>query len=146
MHPAVGHQPKQMQPAAARDRFTDRFQQNRVFIERTVTNALIDADEILQDDAPASHDHVSDLGISHLPVRQAHGGTAGLQLGERMFGEQGVQPRSPRLCQGIVLGVGVDADPVQDDQDSGAATIHRLIIARRRTPAQAVKCRPQTLG
>ena len=129
MHSAIGHQAKQVQPAAARDRFADRFQQNRVFIERVVANVLIDADKILQDDAPASHNHVSDLGIPHLPVRQAHGGTAGLQLGERMFGEQGVQPRSLRLRQSIVLGVGVDADPVQDDQDSRAATIHRLIIA-----------------
>ena len=124
MHSAVRYQADQVQPAAPCSCFAERFPKHRVFVERAVVDALVDADEILQDDAPASHDHVPDFGVSHLPVRQAHRGAAGLQLGECAFGEKGVQPRGAGLHQGVVLGVGVDADPVQDDQDGGTATIH----------------------
>ncbi|MNJ81652.1 hypothetical protein D3C77_805620 [compost metagenome] len=61
-----------MHGLASTGRLVHRAGEHRVAEELAITNGLGDAGEVLVDDTAGTEVHVADLGVAHLPVRQAH--------------------------------------------------------------------------
>jgi hypothetical protein len=70
---AVGHQADEMERVFAAGDAVHRCGQGGTLEELSVSNALVDARQVLIDNAAGTHVHVSDLGVTHLAGGQADG-------------------------------------------------------------------------
>ncbi len=82
-------------PLAAGDRL-HRCQQGRIGKEIAVGNTFADLGQILIDDTPGADIKVPDLGIPHLPVRQADIEPGSGQGRGRILSKEGIEMRGPR--------------------------------------------------
>ena len=98
VHAARRNEAEEVQCAARLLRTHDGMEQRLVLEERTVGDRLRDARELLVDDASCADVRMPDLGVAHLPVRQADVLTRCLQLGMRVFCREAVQ--NGRLSNG----------------------------------------------
>ncbi len=119
VHAAVGHEADEVERIAAASDAIHRRDERRVLEKITVADALVDAREVLVDDAAGAHVHVADLGVAHLARRQADGFARGDELGVRIAHEQLVEHGRPRHRDGVVRALGADAPAVEDDQGDG---------------------------
>ena len=121
---AVGQQADEVQRvlAVARTR-SMAADERRVREELAVPDALVDAREVLVDDAAGAHVHVADLGVAHLAGGQADGFARRDQLRVRIALEQLVVDGRARQRDGVVLAFGADAPAVEDDQDERAGRV-----------------------
>ena len=87
-----------------------------VLQELVVADGHVDLDEVLIDHAAGAQVHVSDLGVAHLPVRQADVFAAGLQVAGRIFRAQGVDRRRALRPDGVGIIVFALAPTVEDHQ------------------------------
>ncbi len=116
MHPAVGQQPGQVQPAAGSLGFGDALQQHRVAEEIAVQDRLGDAGQILVDHPAGTDVEMTDLGVAHLALRQPHRHARSSDLHMGILFQQSGQIGGDRLGNGVVLGAGVDAPAIQNHQ------------------------------
>src|SRR5690606_20553862 len=91
---------------------------------------LVDTGQVLVHDPAGPHVRVPDLGVAHLPGRQADRLTGGDQLGVRVAGQQPVEHRLARHGDGVVPAFGADPEAVEHDQDErGHAAGNRARMA-----------------
>ena len=76
----------------------------------------VDARELLMHHAAGADVEMPDLGVAHLPLRQAHGLPRRFELGVRAGFEQLVENRRGRQRNGISGTRGGQAQAVHDDQ------------------------------
>ncbi len=112
MHAAVGDQPDEVDALGALQRGDQRL----VAGERAVGDGVVDALEVLAHDRSRAEIEVTDLGVAHLPRRQADVLAAGAQLGVRVLGPQPVHDRRVGLRHGVALALGRQAPAVEDDE------------------------------
>ena len=68
---AVGDEADEVQRVPAVGGAIHRGDERRVGEEIAVADALVDARQVLVDDAAGAHVHVADFGVAHLPGGQA---------------------------------------------------------------------------
>ena len=83
VHAAIRDEAEQVQLAAAFLRVRDGVLQRRVLLELAVADRLVDARDLLVDDAARADVEVPDFGVAHQPARQADVFAARLQRGPR---------------------------------------------------------------
>src|SRR5690554_183571 len=83
----------------------DNFQQSRIARQAVVSDGLADTAKVLINDATGTDVHVADLGVAHLPIRQAYKFTGSLYVGMTANGVQVVPGRRIGAADGVVLGV-----------------------------------------
>ena len=91
VHAARRNEAEEVKCAARLLRAVDGVEQSLVLEERALGDRLRDARELLVDDAPCADVRMPDLGVAHLPVRQADVLARRLQLGVRIFRREAVQ-------------------------------------------------------
>ena len=70
VYAAIAHEPEQVQARIFRR--GKRLDQHRVLREFAIGDRLVDAREILIDDAPRAEIEVADFAVAHLPIGQSH--------------------------------------------------------------------------
>ena len=88
VHPAVGDETEQVKRRPAR--LPARVDERPVLEEGTRLDVVVDPDEILAHDPPRPQVGVPDLGVPHLPVRQADRLARGVKPGVRVVGPEAV--------------------------------------------------------
>ena len=121
MHAAVRHQSQQMQRAVGIACFVNRISEDRILEEALIRNGIVDTYQILTQDLSATQRDMPDLGVAHLTDRQTDRGAGGFQYRMRMVREILIQLRGARLLDRVVGFTWIDAESVQDDQDSRAS-------------------------
>ena len=116
MHAARRQEAHQMAAPAAGAQFFDEAAERRQIGERAVGDGGIDARQILQHRAPGAQIHMADLGIAHLPRRQADIAARGMQQAVRIFFQQCVPHRRARLENRVVGGFAARAPAVEHAQ------------------------------
>ena len=91
--------------------------------EAAVLDRRVDAGEVLIDDAAGAQIHVADLGIAHLPVRQADVAALGVDQRMRPLRPQAVPVRQIGQRQRVVGRILAIPPTVQDQQDDGLGTV-----------------------
>ena len=136
MHPARRHQPHHMRGAAGRLQLADEILHRRQARDVILRERLVDARQILHDDAAGAEIGVADFGIAHLPVGQPDIMLAGFELRMRPAPHQLVPHRRLRPFDGVVVAVIPLAPAVEDAQHQRArAGIHgSLCLEMRRVP------------
>ena len=71
-----------------------RCHKGLILKEITILNGFCDSCQILIYDPAGSHIQVSDLGVTHLSLREAYGKSAGIPLHKRILLHQAVHFRS----------------------------------------------------
>ena len=84
--------------------------------ELVVADGHVDLDQVLVDDAAGAEVHMANLGVAHLPVRQADVFAAGLQVAGRIFRTQAVDDRRALRPDGVGIIVFALAPTVEDHQ------------------------------
>ena len=84
VHAAVGEQPQQVQPPARRRGLGKGLAQDGVFLEVAILDRLVDAREVLVNDAAGAQVEVADFAVAHLAGGQADIQAAGAQGGARV--------------------------------------------------------------
>ena len=93
--------------------------ERRIAGEAAVSDRRIHPRQVLVDDAAGAEIHVPDLGIAHLPVRQAHIHAGAGDQAVRLGGQQVVVNRGVGRINGVVLGIVAVTEAIQDDQHQG---------------------------
>jgi len=102
---------------------------------------VVDACDVLVDDAPRADVHVADLAVAHLSRRQTDVALGGIDAGVRPGAEQAVEVGGAGQRHGVVVARLATAEAVEDDQqgrgdaaarDGGPFRYHRLesVLAR----------------
>ncbi|MNJ53783.1 hypothetical protein D3C77_491930 [compost metagenome] len=119
VHAAIGEQAKDVHGLAGTDSLVDRATQHRVFEELAVLDRLGHPGEVLVHHAAGAEVHVADLGVAHLPVRQAdvHAGAGDQAV--RLGGAQAIVNRRAGRVDGVVFVAFAVTETIQDDQDQG---------------------------
>ena len=116
---AVGDEPDEVQCPIAGDSIHGG-REHRAGEQLAVAYGLIDAGEILVDDAPGPHVHVADFGVAHLSGRQADGLARRNQPGVRIPGEEPVEDRRARERDGLCSRSGRMPQPSRTMRTSAA--------------------------
>ena len=124
VHVARAGEAEQVQRAAARLRGLDRGDQRRVLVERSIGDRLVDAHDVLIDDAPGAEVEVPDLAVAHLPVRQADVVPGGADENVRVPLVEPGERRHARQSYGVAVGFGTLAESVEDDEDDAGHVAH----------------------
>jgi hypothetical protein len=90
--------------------------------EAAVLDRGVDPGQVLVDDPARAEVHVPDLGIAHLPVRQADVAAFGMDQGVRGLLPDPPPVRQVGLRQGVVLRLLAMAPAIQDQQDQRPGT------------------------
>ena len=88
--------------------------------DRTVGDGVINAGQVLKHHAPGAQVHVADLGIAHLPGRQADMAFRSVEMAFRAGCGQAVEDRRPRKRDGVVIRFFPFAPAVQYTQQDRA--------------------------
>ena len=103
-----------------------KVQKLRVLRERSVLDGQINRPQIHGHDAARSDIGMADLGIAHLPARQADIGAKGGQRRVRAFGPYPVEMRHLCLHGGGVLRVFPQTPAIQNAQNNRFFCAHRI--------------------
>ena len=101
-HAARRQQPEHVQGTAVGPGVFAGADQLRILEETAVLDRRIDAGQVLINDTAGAQVHVPDLGIAHLPVRQAHVAAFGMDQRVRRGGQQALPVGQCGLGQCIV--------------------------------------------
>ena len=124
VHVARAGQPEQVQRAAARLGGLNRRDQPLILVERAVGDRLVDAHDVLIDDAARAQVEVSDLAVAHLPVGQPDVVARGADQHVRVALVQLGEGRHARQSDGVPVGFGALAETIQDDEDDARHGAH----------------------
>ena len=119
VHAAVGQQAEDVHRLAGAYRLIDRATDGRIVEELAVANGLGHPGEVLVHDAAGAEVHMADLGVAHLPVRQAHVHAAAGDQTMGLGGAQVIVHRRVGSVDGVVLGAVAVAEAIEDDQYQG---------------------------
>ena len=103
----------------------DGLAQHRVARQLAAGDGRVDPGEVLRNGAPGPDAHVTDLGVAHLPGRQAHVESGRGQFGRRRAGPHGVPDGGAGMRDGVVRKLVAQAPTVEDHEQGGAFT-HRI--------------------
>jgi hypothetical protein len=78
--------------------------------------AIVDALELLNNDAPCAHVEVTDFGRTLIAVGKTHGLAAAIEKAVRIFGADCVDDRGLGCCCGVAVCAVVHAPAVTDDK------------------------------
>ena len=119
VHATVGEQAEDMHGLAGTGRLVHCASEHGVLEELAVTDGLGHPGEVLVNHAAGAEVHVTDFGVAHLPVGQAHvhAGTGDQTV--RLGGAQAVVDRCVGGEDGVVFGAFAVTEAIQDDQDQG---------------------------
>ena len=98
-----------------------RIDERRLFEEITVTDALVDARQVLIDDTPRAHRDVPDFRISHLPLRKSDVFARCLERRVRKTVEQLEVGRRSRQFDGVAFALFAQTPAVEDDKNERSA-------------------------
>ena len=116
VHATIGEQSKKMQPALAHSRMFHCGQQHRVRKEFAVLNHQVDARDVHVHDAPGANVEMTHLAVAHLPFRQAHKRTAGMNQCVGILAQKAVIGWLARQRDGVRFGFGAVSPAIEDDQ------------------------------
>ena len=119
VHATGGNQAEQVAGAAGGLQPPDQIRQHRVFRQAAVLDREADPRQVLHHHAPGADIEVADLGIAHLPIRQADIQPGGAQQRVRTGRPEPVEIRGLGQTDGIVRRVFAPAPAVQDHQHHG---------------------------
>ena len=95
---AVGDEAEQVDVAAPRSKAAV---ERRVLEERAVRDRAVHALQVLEEDAAGADRQVADLGVAHLPGRQADRLARGLERRVRVLGPEPVEDRRLGELDGV---------------------------------------------
>ena len=121
MDAAVGNQTDEMQRAVVGFCVFHGTQKRLVLKEHAVPYVLGDLDQHLIDHAAGADVGMSNLGIAHLAVRQAHVKAGSADLGEAIPGLQGIDVGSALGENGIALKIVISNAEAIENEKSGSA-------------------------
>ena len=124
VHPAVGDDPHQVRPPAAGLQLFDEAAQGGIGGEGAVLDGEVDLAEIHRHDAPGPDVGMADLGVAHLPARQAHVGAVGDQRRIGALTHDAVEVGGVGQCGGVVFALFAQAPAIEDAQDDGFGGAH----------------------
>ena len=113
---AVRDEPEQVHVAASLARTLECADERRVLEERTVADRDVHALEILEQDPTGADCEMTDLGVAHLALGQAHGLTRCLQGRVRIAAPEPVEDRCLRELDRIARPGRRAAPTVEDDE------------------------------
>src|SRR5690606_10270855 len=120
---AIGEQADEVQRPAAHA--VERRLERRIDCHRALADGLVDAREVLIDDAAGPHVHVADLRVAHLTRGQADGLARRLQPRHREARQQLVVVRRAGHRDRVVRGCVAQAPAVEDDECERTPGHHR---------------------
>src|SRR5690606_3701392 len=116
MNSTIGHKSDKMNFLPVRPRIIESFVQNRIVIELSFVNSLVNLDKILINNTSGSDVHVSNLRVSHLSLGEADSKARCFQPAMRIS----VIERVNKGCLGFVNSgnflVAGDTPPVENHQ------------------------------
>ena len=115
-----------MAGAAGLPQALDQADQSGRLLDLAVGDRLADARQVLHHDAAGADVEMSDLGIAHLPLRQADIRARRAQEGVRAGVPQAVEGGGARLADGVVGRVLPPAPAVQNHQHHRTTFLHCL--------------------
>ncbi len=101
----------------------DELVEHLVVRERAIGDGLVDARQVLHDDAARAQVHVTYFGIAHLPARQADGKLARCDVGVGEAREKLVPVRGGGQADGVVGTLGALAPAIENTQHDGTRTM-----------------------
>ena len=119
VHAAIRQQTEDMHGLARADGFIHGVGDGGIAEELAVTDRLGYPGEVLIHHTAGTEVHMADLGVAHLPVRQAHIHAGAGDQAVRLGGEQVVVNRGVGRINGVVLGIVAVTEAIQDDQHQG---------------------------
>ena len=126
MHAARRDQAHQVAGAAGLPQALDQADQGRGLLDLAVGDGLADARQVLHHDTAGADVEMSDLGVAHLPLRQADIPARREEEGVGAGVPQTVEGGGARLAHGVVGRVLPPAPAVQDHQHHRTTFLHRL--------------------
>ena len=139
---AVGDQAEQVDVLAALERADERG----VLEERAVLDRLVHAHQVLEEHAAGADRQVADLGVAHLPGRQADRLAGRLERRVRVLGPEPVEDGRVRELDRVPRPGRREAPPVEDDERYERVAA-RQIAANDSTSSEAPPTRaPSTSG
>ena len=119
---------EQVDVAATRPCALESADEGRIREDRAVANSEVHPHQILEQDAARADRQVADLGVAHLPRREADRLTGGGQARVRVRRPEAVEHRCRRQLDGVAGAGRSDAPAVEDDEryEREAAIWHRL--------------------
>src|SRR5690606_30948480 len=112
-----------VQDAVVGDRLLAGGDQLGVVEEAAAFDRGVDAGQFLVHHPACADVHVADLGVAHLPVRQADVSTLGVDQGGRAGFPQPAPVGHVGLGDGVVARILAVAPAVQDQQDHGLGAV-----------------------
>ena len=128
MHPAIRHQPHQMRGAAGFLHPGDEILQGGIAAKAAILDRKVDLSQVHRHHAPRADIGMPDLGIAHLPGRQAHIRPVGNQRGMGAGGHQAVEMRGIGQHRRVGLLAFRQAPAVENAQDNGFGAAHDLLL------------------
>ena len=122
MHTAIADEAEEVQALAFR--FLEGLDEHGHLREFAIADALVDASEVLIDDAARAEVQVTDFAVAHLAFGQPHVLAAGADGAARIRGIKMIMERRLREQRGIAVGLslsftaGIDAPAVADDENN----------------------------
>ncbi|KAF5036968.1 hypothetical protein DSECCO2_569630 [anaerobic digester metagenome] len=118
VHAAVGDKAHEMHPAAGGARRGGKIGKHSVGSQFPLFHGDVDAGHVLVDDPSRADVHVTDLGVAHEAVGQAHGPPRTGERRARVGGKQPVQVRGPGQGHGVAR-AGRGQTPAVEDEEQG---------------------------
>lgn len=128
-----------MQASVAASGALKRLLDRLVGVELALLDGLVDADDVLPDDATGANVQVADLGVAHQALGQSDRQRRGLELGEarlalgELVHDGGLGGRNGVAILGAL--VGRDAPAINDN--CGSATAQELAIQAQDRPGRS---------
>ncbi|OPZ12829.1 MAG: hypothetical protein BWZ07_01046 [Alphaproteobacteria bacterium ADurb.BinA280] len=114
-----------MQGAVRFAHFRTSTKQSRIAKKLASLDGVIDAAQILIDDASGTEVHMTNFGVSHLACGQSDMHARGFNQRVRMLCQQGIPVRCSGHRNGIVRRRLAIAPAIQNQQHHGLGTVHR---------------------
>jgi hypothetical protein len=122
VHAAIGEKPQEMQGVTTSG--AHGGQEHRIFEERAIVDALIDAHDILVDDASRADVEMADFAVAHLAHWKPDPFLRGLDQRARVIAPEPVEHRSARETNGVGFFLFAPAPAVHDDENRFARVAH----------------------
>src|SRR5262245_35231449 len=119
MDTTVADEAHEMDGPIVPDRSVARIRERLVSKERPIADRVVDANQVLHDDAPSAKVEVPDLAVSHLPLRETDGEAGRVQQGTRASSDEGVPSGSRSEGDSVSFPLRPVTPAVEYDQHNG---------------------------
>ena len=133
---ALRDEAEQMDGAAALLGPLERSHERRVLEERAVADGGVHALQVLEEDPPGADRQMPDLGVAHLPGREADRLTGCRERRVRELAPEPVEDRRARQLDGVA-GTGRSAAPAVEDDERYEVDAARQIAAKESGSSEA---------